>query len=86
MSTQTPFKSSTVLAHNATTIPNRKKLLRNAQKSPLLAMEIDEDVAEFDYGGFEGLTTQQILERNPDWDMWRDGYDSPVLTDLVKRL
>lgn len=86
MSTQTPFKSSPVLAHNTTTIPNRKKLLRNAQKSPLLAMDIDEDVAEFDYGGFEGLTTQQILERNPDWDMWRDGYDSPVLTDLVKRL
>ncbi|KAJ9099914.1 hypothetical protein QFC21_003919 [Naganishia friedmannii] len=49
------------------------KLQKSAQKSSSVAVEIDEDTAEWDYGGYEGLTTQQILERKSDWDMWRDG-------------
>jgi probable phosphoglycerate mutase len=32
-----------------------------------------EDLAEFDYGAYEGLTTPQIREQRPDWDLWRDG-------------
>jgi broad specificity phosphatase PhoE len=33
----------------------------------------DPDVAEWDYGSYEGLTTQEILEIEPGWDLWRDG-------------
>ena len=33
----------------------------------------DPDLAEWDYGDYEGLTTPEILEENPDWDLWRDG-------------
>jgi broad specificity phosphatase PhoE len=36
-------------------------------------METTEDLAEFDYGAYEGLTTPQIQEQRPDWDLWRDG-------------
>lgn len=36
-------------------------------------MEIDDDLAEFDYGGYEGLTSDQIHEQRPNWDLWRDG-------------
>jgi broad specificity phosphatase PhoE len=36
-------------------------------------IETTEDLAEFDYGGYEGLTTPQILEQRPSWDLWRDG-------------
>jgi probable phosphoglycerate mutase len=32
-----------------------------------------EDLREWDYGDYEGLTTPQIRERNPDWNLWRDG-------------
>jgi probable phosphoglycerate mutase len=32
-----------------------------------------EDLREWDYGDYEGLTTPQIRERDPDWDLWRDG-------------
>jgi probable phosphoglycerate mutase len=35
--------------------------------------EICEDLREWDYGDYEGLTTPQIREHNPDWNMWRDG-------------
>jgi probable phosphoglycerate mutase len=36
-------------------------------------MEIFEELREWDYGDYEGLTTPEIREHNPDWDMWRDG-------------
>jgi broad specificity phosphatase PhoE len=33
----------------------------------------DPDLWEWDYGGYEGLTTAQIQERRPGWYLWRDG-------------
>jgi broad specificity phosphatase PhoE len=33
----------------------------------------DPDLWEWDYGGYEGLTTPQIREQRPDWYLWRDG-------------
>jgi probable phosphoglycerate mutase len=35
--------------------------------------EIDEDLKEFDYGDYEGLTTPEIREQRPGWYLWRDG-------------
>jgi len=35
--------------------------------------EIDPHLREWDYGDYEGHTTQQIRERNPQWSLWRDG-------------
>lgn len=34
---------------------------------------IREDLREWDYGDYEGLTSPQIRETNPDWNLWRDG-------------
>jgi probable phosphoglycerate mutase len=31
------------------------------------------DLVEWDYGAYEGLTSAQIGERAPGWDLWRDG-------------
>ena len=33
----------------------------------------DPDLWEWDYGGYEGLTTAQIRETQPGWYLWRDG-------------
>jgi broad specificity phosphatase PhoE len=33
----------------------------------------DLDLWEWDYGGYEGLTTRQIQEARPGWYLWRDG-------------
>jgi broad specificity phosphatase PhoE len=35
--------------------------------------KICDDLREWDYGEYEGLTTPEIRERDPDWDLWRDG-------------
>jgi broad specificity phosphatase PhoE len=37
------------------------------------AAEPCEDLHEWDYGDYEGLTTPQIRQRRPDWWLWRDG-------------
>jgi broad specificity phosphatase PhoE len=35
--------------------------------------ELDDDLREWGYGEYEGLTTPEIWERDPDWSLWRDG-------------
>lgn len=35
--------------------------------------EIDPDLIEWDYGEYEGLTTDEIRRRRPGWDLFRDG-------------
>jgi probable phosphoglycerate mutase len=35
--------------------------------------ELDENLREWNYGEYEGLTTPEIRERNPDWDLWTQG-------------
>ncbi len=37
------------------------------------AIEIDDDLREWDYGVYEGLTTPQIWAKDPGWSLWRDG-------------
>jgi broad specificity phosphatase PhoE len=32
-----------------------------------------DELLEWDYGEYEGLTTQQIRAQRPGWDLWRDG-------------
>jgi broad specificity phosphatase PhoE len=33
----------------------------------------DPDLQEWDYGGYEGMTTAEIREQRPGWYLWRDG-------------
>jgi len=35
--------------------------------------ELDPDLWEWDYGGYEGITTARIREDRPGWYLWRDG-------------
>jgi broad specificity phosphatase PhoE len=37
------------------------------------AAEIDEDLVEWNYGEYEGLTTDEIRVTRPGWFLWRDG-------------
>jgi broad specificity phosphatase PhoE len=44
-----------------------------AELAGLTGITIDPDLQEWDYGGYEGLTTPQIREQRPGWYLWRDG-------------
>jgi broad specificity phosphatase PhoE len=35
---------------------------------------VDPDLTEWDYGSYEGKTTEEILKERPGWQMFRDGY------------
>lgn len=35
--------------------------------------EVDRDLVEWNYGEYEGLTSAQIMQQRPDWDLFRDG-------------
>jgi broad specificity phosphatase PhoE len=35
--------------------------------------QVREDLLEWDYGDYEGITTADIRKERPDWYLWRDG-------------
>jgi broad specificity phosphatase PhoE len=46
---------------------------RTASLAGLTVTRTDPDLWEWDYGGYEGITTAQIQQTRPDWSLWRDG-------------
>jgi broad specificity phosphatase PhoE len=50
-----------------------QRAARTAQLAGLTDVKQDPDLWEWDYGGYEGLTTEQIQEQRPGWSLWRDG-------------
>ena len=44
---------------------------------------VDEDLAEWGYGTYEGLTTAQIKAERPDWSLWTDGCPGGETPDEV---
>ena len=52
-------------------------LLRAARTCELAgfgsAAEVDRDLLEWNYGGYEGRTSTEIHKERPDWDLFRDG-------------
>lgn len=51
----------------------RQRSLTTAQLAGLSVDEVSELLAEWDYGSYEGLTTEQIQETVPDWLVWTHG-------------
>lgn len=61
---------------------------RAVSTAELAGLKVDEQsalVAEWDYGSYEGLTTEQIRESDPDWLVWThgcpDGESVPQVRD-----
>lgn len=51
----------------------RERALATASIAGLVVDAIDDDLAEWDYGDYEGHTTTQIRERVPNWSLWTHG-------------
>jgi broad specificity phosphatase PhoE len=50
-----------------------QRAVRTAELAGLTDLKLDPDLWEWDYGGYEGLTTPQIQAHRPGWSLWRDG-------------
>ena len=46
---------------------------QTARLAGLTVTQTDPDLWEWDYGGYEGITTAEIRRTRPGWDLWRDG-------------
>ncbi|KAG8949631.1 hypothetical protein FRC04_008377 [Tulasnella sp. 424] len=44
--------------------------------------KVCEDVREWDYGNYEGLTSEEIKDKDKHWSIWKDGWD--FLLELVQ--
>jgi len=45
--------------------------------------EVDPDLAEWDYGQYEGRRSAEILAERPDWQLFRDGCPGGESADQV---
>ena len=50
-----------------------RRAARTAELAGLADAKPDPDLWEWDYGGYEGLTTEQIQQQHPGWSLWRNG-------------
>jgi broad specificity phosphatase PhoE len=57
------------------------RAMRTAELAGLTGVKPDPDLLEWDYGGYEGVTEEQIQAITPGWTLWRDGV-SPGGDDL----
>ncbi|WP_395656081.1 histidine phosphatase family protein [Nocardioides sp.] len=52
----------------------RVRARRTAELAGFADAEVDDDLVEWDYGDYEGVTTREIRQRVPGWTVW----NSPV--------
>jgi broad specificity phosphatase PhoE len=48
-------------------------------------VQLRDELLEFDYGEYEGITTAAIRETRPNWFLWRDGTPGGEMPDDVGR-
>ncbi|MEV6305317.1 histidine phosphatase family protein [Actinoplanes sp. NPDC051861] len=51
----------------------RKRALHTAELAALTVSEVLDDLAEWNYGEYEGVTTRDIRSSRPGWSLWTDG-------------
>jgi broad specificity phosphatase PhoE len=50
-----------------------QRAVLTAELAGLADIKQDPDLREWDYGGYEGMTTPQIRAQRPGWYLWQDG-------------
>jgi broad specificity phosphatase PhoE len=68
----------------------RHRARRTAELAGFTDVEIDEDLVEWDYGDYEGITTAEIRETVPGWTVWTHptpgGETARQVTDRLDRV
>jgi broad specificity phosphatase PhoE len=61
----------------------RERARRTAVGAGLTITDVDDDLAEWNYGEYEGRTTAEIRRERPGWDLWTQGCPGGEMPDQV---
>ncbi|RNL77286.1 histidine phosphatase family protein [Nocardioides marmorisolisilvae] len=61
----------------------RQRARRTAELAGFPHAHVEDDLAEWDYGDYEGITTAQIRQRVPAWTVWTDPCPGGETADQV---
>ena len=68
----------------------RQRARRTAELAGFADAEVDDDLVEWDYGDYEGITTSEIRRTVPDWTVWTHptpgGETAAQVTDRLDRV
>ncbi|MGY4102408.1 acid phosphatase [Nocardia sp. R16R-3T] len=68
----------------------RQRAVRTAALAGLTDTVVDDDLAEWDYGDYEGRTSAEIREHDPGWTIWTgavpDGETAAQVSDRADRV
>jgi probable phosphoglycerate mutase len=68
----------------------RRRAVRTAELAGFAGPELDDDLTEWDYGDYEGVTTKEIQETVPGWSVWThpcpNGEDAADVTARLDRV
>jgi broad specificity phosphatase PhoE len=63
----------------------RRRARRTAELAGFPDAEVDEDLVEWDYGDYEGVTTKEIRTRVPGWTVWNQPVPGGETADAVSQ-
>jgi broad specificity phosphatase PhoE len=61
----------------------RRRARRTAELAGFTDVQIEQDLAEWDYGDYEGRTRADIHKERPDWSIWTDGAPHGETPDQI---
>jgi probable phosphoglycerate mutase len=61
----------------------RLRARRTADLAGLPLPTVDRDLAEWNYGEYEGLTKAEVWAKRPEWDQWTDGFPGGETPDEI---
>jgi probable phosphoglycerate mutase len=62
----------------------RRRAVDTARLAGLEVSEVTEDLAEWDYGSYEGRSTVEIREQEPGWSLWTHGVPGGETQEHVR--
>ncbi|GAB3208921.1 acid phosphatase [Nocardia tengchongensis] len=63
----------------------RQRALRTAELAGLTGVIVDDDLAEWDYGAYEGLTAPEIQRMSPGWTIWTGAVPEGESAEHVRK-
>jgi probable phosphoglycerate mutase len=62
----------------------RQRARRTAELAGFTQVHIEPDLAEWNYGDYEGRTRVEILDERPDWSIWADGAPNGETPEQIR--